>query len=177
MAALSAGTGMVGGITSAIGASRAGEAAGNAAAYRAQIARNNAMLAEQNEKWAEQEGNAEESAQAMKTRAGIGTLKAGMGASGVDVNTGSYADVQDAASALGELDAMTIRSNTSRKVYGYRVEGQNQETAAKLADYEADNARSSGKLGFLSSLLSTASSVGGRYAGWQRTYGPTGVAK
>lgn len=172
MAVLAAASGGV----QVMGALNEGKANSNAAAYRAQVARNNEIIANQNAKWAEQQGNAEESAQGMKTRAGVGRLVAGQSATGVDVNTGSYADVQDAASALGELDAMTIRSNMSRKVYAYKADAASKGAEAQLLDAESRNAKQAGKLKALSSALSAASSVGGKFAGWQSTAGaPTAL--
>lgn len=152
---------------SAYGAVQQGKAASDMANYRAQVARNNTILAEQNAGWAEAQGAAEESANAMKIRSGIGRLKAGMAASGVRVDEGSSADVLDSAEALGELDTLTIRSNTARKVYGYKVGAQSEESSAKLLGTAGENAETAGGISALSSALSSASSVGAKYAAWQ----------
>lgn len=163
--------GIGGAVISASGQIAGGVAAQNRANYQAQVARNNAQLAKQNAAWAEAQGYAEESAQGMKGRAGIGKLKAGMAAGGIDVGSGSAADVLDSAAALNELDTLTIRSNAARKVYGYNVEAESQEEGAKLSKYEGDSAMEGAEIGALGSLLSSASSVGGKYAAWQNTAG------
>lgn len=166
---------MAGATLSAAGTYGAGHANSEKAAYQAQVARNNAIIADRNAQWATETGAAEGSAQGMKTRAGAGRLKAAQGSGGVDVNTGSSAAVQASFAALGELDQLTIRSNTARKVYGFNVEKQSQESAAKLYDWESDSAEEGAVLSAMGSLLSSASSVGGRYAQMQR-FAPTGTA-
>lgn len=153
----------------AVGKIGEGEAKSQAANYQAQVAKNNQLIAEQNASWATSAGTAREAAQGMKTRAGVATLKARQAAGGVDVNTGSSSEVRDAASALGSLDALTIRSNTAREAYGYEVAATSEEAKANLARMEGENA--TGYIGAASSLLSGASSAGGRYAAWQNVGG------
>lgn len=156
-----------GGLVKAGGAMAAGDAANNAAMYRAQVAENNAKIAEQNVQWAEQAGAAKEGMQNMKTAQTVGGIKTAQGASGVNLDTGSAADVRAAAAALGELDALTIRSNTAREAYGYRVQGQSDKAQAELDRMQGAEAQRAGKVSALSSLLESASSVGGKYASWK----------
>lgn len=159
--------GLAAGAVSAGGSLMAGHAASERADYQAQVARNNAQIADQNAFWAEQSGAAKETAMGMRTRATTGKMRAAMGASGVDVGTGSSADVLDSAAALGELDALTIRSNTAREVYGYKVAKDSMTAEATLHERESDYSQLGSYLGAGGSLLSSASSVGGKYAGWQ----------
>jgi hypothetical protein len=167
MTALAVGGAAVG----AFGKLQEGDARSRAANYQAQVAENNKLIAEQNARWATTAGTARETAEGMKVRAGVARLKARQGASGVDVNTGSSKEVTDAASALGSLDAMTIRSNTAREAYGYEVAATSEQAKANLARMEGESAKTSGYIGALSSLLSGASSAGGKYAAWQNVGG------
>lgn len=168
---------VAGGAMSAAGGMAKADANAAAMDYKAQVAHNNKLIAEQNAEWTEKQGLAEESAQAMKTRAGVGRLKANLGASGVDINVGSPVKVLESAAKLGELDALTIRSNTARRVYGYKVAGDSADAEAQLAKMSAESIRTAAPFEALGSLLSSASSVGGRFAKWQNVSGtPAGEA-
>lgn len=61
---------------------------------------------------------------------------------------------------------MTLRSNTARRAYGYEVEATSDEARAGLLRAEAQQAKQAAKIGAISSLLGTASSVGSKYASW-----------
>ncbi len=156
-----------GAVLGAAGKLEEGSAKAQAANYQAQVAENNKVIALQNSTWAMESGTAKEAAQDMRTRAGVGTLKAKQAASGVDLRTGSSKDVSDAAAALGTLDAMTIRSNTAREAYGYEVAAGSEEAKANLSRMEAEHAETAGEIGAASSLLSGASSAFGKYKAWQ----------
>ncbi|MCO7513713.1 hypothetical protein NJF44_01335 [Pseudomonas guariconensis] len=91
------------------------------------------------------------------TRAMIGAQRAGFAANGIDVNSGSAADVQDDTAALGEQDALTIKNNAAREAWGYRTQAQQNRMAAS-------NARRSGQAGMFGSLL-TAGAQGARAYG------------
>jgi hypothetical protein len=69
-----------------------------------------------------------------QTKQILGTQRAGYAGQGVDVGTGSAVDVAADTTALGELDAMTIRNNAKREAYGYQVQAAGfraQQGAAK----------------------------------------------
>ncbi|WP_332774437.1 hypothetical protein [Pseudomonas sp. ESBL1] len=91
------------------------------------------------------------------TRNMIGAQRAGFAANGVDVNSGSAADIQDDTAALGELDALTIKNNAAREAWGYRTQQQQNVLAANTA-------RQSGRAGMFGSLL-TAGAQGARAYG------------
>lgn len=156
-----------GSVLGAAGKLQQGQAAADAANYQAQVYENNKTIALQNSDWALQAGTSKEVAQDMRGRATGATLKARQAAGGVDVNTGSSKQVQDAQGALASLDALTIRSNTAREAYGYEVEATSDEAKSQLSKMEASNAQTAGEIGAASSLLSGISSAGGRYAKWQ----------
>lgn len=153
------GLSLAGGVVGGLGKIMGGEAAADAANYRAQVAENNAIIARYNAESAAQTGELDVGRQGMRARANMGAIRAGMGASGVSVNSGSYADVQSAAAELAELDALTIRSDAARKAYGYTIEEKSQKAQADLYRAEGENARRAGLIGGFGSMLSSAGSV------------------
>ena len=62
----------------------------------------------------------------------IGSQRAAQAASNVDVGFGSALDVQADAAYLGELDALTIRTNAAREAWGYKVEGEDLRRQAEI---------------------------------------------
>jgi hypothetical protein len=166
------GVGLAGAAVSAGGAIAQGDAAKANADYQAQVAANNAMIARQNAVWTEQSGEAKVAAQGMKTAQAAGTAKATQGASNIDVNSGSAANVRQAIGKLGALDALTIRSNTARTAYGYEVAATSDTAEAGLLRQEGSQEQTGADIGALGTFLSGASSVGGNYAKWQMGNGP-----
>lgn len=84
-------------------------------------------------------GGVAEDQQRLQTKAAIGTQRAGFAANGVDVNSGSAANIQDDTAQLGEFDALTIRNNAAREAWGYRTQSQTYQTSAKTAVASAKN--------------------------------------
>ena len=166
--------GIAGAGMQAVGAVESGDAAKASSDYQAQVARNNALIATQNETWEAQSGAAKETAEGMKTADAVGKTKAAQGASNIDVNTGSAADVRTAESKLGALDALTIRSNTSRKAYGYAVQSESDTAEAGLLQQQGSQQQTAGDISGVADFLSGASSVGGKYANLQ--LGNTGTS-
>lgn len=159
--------GVAGAGISAYGQIAGGQAAAANANYQAQVANNNAVIARQNAQWETQAGDVRATNQGLKTRAQVGAIKVAQAASGVDVNTGSAAQVSNAADELGMLDALTIRSDTARKAYGYEVAATGEDAKANLLRTQADQAQTAGIIGGIGSLLSGASTVGSQWSKWQ----------
>lgn len=149
----------------AVGAISSAEAQSQAASYQAQIARNNAQLATENAHWATESGETQAAQQQMKTRAEVGSIEAAQAANGLDVNSGSAVDVRSSANSLGNLDALTIRSNAARQAYGYQVQNTNDIAEAQLDEAQAQSAMTAGTIGAFGSLLGGAGSLAG---GWTR---------
>jgi len=164
--------GIAGTAVSTMGAIKQGQAQSSAADYQSQVAKQNQRLATQKAQWAAAAGNADLEQQGLKQRAAMGAIRAGQAASGVDINTGSALDVQSSAAELGELNALTINSNTARQVYGYRVEGVNYGGEAQMLEAQSKQAAAGGYLSGFGSLLGGASAVGSQYVGWTGVGGP-----
>ena len=169
--AISAAGGIMGGIMGAQGAEQQGQATSTADLYQAQVAQNNAAIAQRNASDEMMAGNTASMNSGLQTRAKIGTMKAGQGANGVDVNTGSAAAVRAGADQTGYLDALTIRDNSAKKAYGYEVQGTSDTAQAGLDTMGASNARAAAQISADTSLISGATSVGKALAGYQGAAG------
>lgn len=153
---------VLGNLSQASGAKQQAKAQAGAYDYQAQVAANNAKVAQQNATFAGEIGESNAERQEMRTRATVGAIKAGQGASGVDINSGSAADVRASAGELGALDALTIRSNAARQAYGYQTTATSATAQSGLDKYAAENARKGADIGFMGSLLGGAASAGGK---------------
>lgn len=165
----SAVAGVAGGGLNAIGSYNAAEAQSQNAAYQAQVAANNAKIAQQNANLDLQAGTAALTTRGMKTRAQVGTQTAEQGASGVDVNSGSFVGARKATAEIGALDALTIRSNTARQQYADEVQATNAQAESGLQSMESTEEANAAPLAAAGSLLSSASSVGGSFAKFLQT--------
>lgn len=172
--------GMVGsalsGVTGALGAVRSAGATSASAQYQAQVAQNNASIALGQANQATAAGAQEVETQGLKTRAEVGAIKAAQAASNVDVNTGSAVDVRSSAAELGELDALTIRSNAEKQAFGYETAAAGFTGQAALASSQASQAPIAGAISATGSLLSGATGVGNQYLAWQRAAGSVAPA-
>lgn len=156
--------GVIGGGITAAGQLEAGQATANAATYRAQVARNNTDISNQNAVYAEQAGQAKATAQAMKGAQVAGKIKAGQGASGVDVNSGSNVAVQAGQREVAKLDTETVLNNAQLEAYGYRTRATSDEAQAGLEQLTAEQAPVGAEIGAAGSLLSSASSLGYKWS-------------
>lgn len=142
MMATSAGTQGISSIGNAYAQSQAMQAKGN---YQSMVANSNAALSAVQSQDALNRGESAANESDLKTKQTIGDQRAAMGASGVDVNSGSSADVQASTSAIGQLDALTIRNNAMRESFGYKVQSLNDTYAGKF-DEDAANTDSENTL-------------------------------
>jgi hypothetical protein len=165
--------GGIGAATSAAGTLATGSATSAADSYQAQVAANNAKLATQQSKLDIQSGEIAAVNQGLKTKATVGSEKAQQGASGIDTDTGSAVAVRAGTSEMGMLDALTIRSNATKKAYADEVTAQSDTEQGVLDTYAGESAMTGAEIGATGSLLSGASTVGGNYLKLQQS---TGVA-
>lgn len=138
---------------SAYGSLQQGKAQAAAANYEAQVAQNNARLALEN-------GAVQEQAQRQQMQGLIGQQRAAYAASGVALDSGSALGVIEGTARQGELDALTIRADA-------RQQAQNFRSQATMGRFSARNAKTSGMLGAVGSLLGGATQI----ADWQAKYG------
>jgi len=168
--------GLAGSTQQAAGQRLSGEATANSYAYQAQIAENNARIAKLNAGYTAQVGEIDSTNEGMKTAADVAAMKAKQGASGVDVNSGSALDARLAAERIGQINALTIKSNKAREAWGYRVDSSNEELQASLdkrsAGYAMEGAQIAsggtllGGIGNFAGQLSNFGSVNGFGSGF-----------
>lgn len=162
-----AGTGL-----SAIGSANTAAANRANAEYQAEVARNNQIISEQNAQYAAKASSAAVTRQQLRERDKIGALTAAMGASGIDVNTGSAARVRSSAVKLGQLDTETKAQEGALRIYGYRTTAANYGAQAGLYDQAADQASTAGLLGVGSTLLTGFGNLSTKWGDWQQTKQP-----
>jgi hypothetical protein len=116
----------------------------------------NVRMADQQAEDAQRRGGIEEERQLAKMRQIRAQQAAILGASNVDVTTGTPALVLDQTTTMGSQDAITIRSNAAREAFGYSMESANYSA-------RADNARVAGTYNGLSTLLAGSARAYGHY--------------
>jgi hypothetical protein len=127
-----------------------------AGAAQASADRQNASYSDIAAKDSIRRGATEEDQQRLQTIGAIGTQRAGFAANGVDVNSGTAANIQDDTAQLGEFDALTIRNNAAKEAWGYRTQSQTFRQSAKTAEKSATS-------NMFGSLLGAGASAGSAY--------------
>lgn len=164
----------LGGAAGAYGQLQSAHAQAAADQYNASVAQINQNQAATNARLAAQAGEEQVAQQQRKTRAEVGQLEANAAASGVDVNKGSALDVRSSAAELGELDALTVRSNAAREAYGYQTQAVSQGNEAQLETFAASNAEQAGGINAAGTLLGSAAGAGNTYLKYLQAGGFTG---
>ena len=149
----------------AFGQIQQGRAQSAAASYQAAQDQRNAAVAERQAQDAEHRGKIAERNQRSETAQLIAKQRAGLGASGLDMNSGSSLDIQADAAMMGELDALTVRNNFEREAWGYRQQAQNFQNSAAMASSTAKNAGTAGMIGAGASLLGGAAQFSNAWGG------------
>lgn len=177
LAGIGLGTQIYGGIRAGRERRRVAEAEQRAAESQAGLLDYNANVAELQATDAIERGREQESRFRAGVKQLIGAQRAEIGASGTDVGFGSAIDVQEDQAFLGELDALTIRTNAAREAWGYKVQAADTRERARItrregremarAGREAQRASTIGAIG--GGLLTGASLLEARYGFAQRT--------
>ena len=144
VAALSAAASVASGVVGAMGAMQQGKAQSNAATYTAQVADRNAKIARQ-------QADVEQEDQRRENMRQRGAIRAAYGGSGIEM-AGSPLDVLEDTAMEQELDVERI---------GYRgtLRALGENDKANLARAEAENAKSTGAIGAIGSILKTGTSL------------------
>lgn len=148
----------------AAGAVQQGQASAAASRYNAQIMDMNAVMSERRANDAMERGKIEEQRKRQEVAKVKGAQTAAMAANGVDLSFGSPLDTLVDTAVMGELDALTIRTNTAREAYDYRVDAVNKRAGASLERMKGDNASTAGYLGAAGTILTGA---GKAYSGYK----------
>jgi hypothetical protein len=89
----------------------------------------------------------------------VGAQRAGIAAGNIDVGYGSAVDVQADAAFLGELDALTIKTNAAREAWGYTVEAGDLRKRAAIARKTGYYAAQAGKSNASTAYLHGAGNI------------------
>ena len=148
-AGIGVGATIAGGATTAYSQYQSGQ-------YQAKVAANNAMIQERLAEDALQRGDIAEQRHRQSVAQFQSQQRAAMGASGIDLGSGSASDILADTSMMGELDALTIRSNAEREAWSRRVGAQNYRAQGRLA-------RTTGRNQAIGTILSTGGKVAGQW--------------
>lgn len=151
MAAIPIAISLAGGVMGAQNAKQQG-------AYQAAIGAQNAGYKEMAAQDAEKRGAVQADQYRRQVGQMIGSQRAGFAGNGIDVNSGTAAEIQDDTAAFGEFDALTIANNAAREAWGYRVGAQNDLLNGKVA---LSNAKSAATGSILGGVGSAFGSFGG----------------
>jgi hypothetical protein len=168
MTAIALGTAIGGAVMSGVGQIKAGNAAARAAESQAQQLEFNAGVADLQAQDATQRGLEEEQRFRTQVRGLVGSQRSALAAQGIDVGSGSAADVQADTAYLGELDARKIRANAQREAWGYEVEAADLRMGADVARKGGQAAKSASRWGVANTVLGTGSSLLMSRYGWDR---------
>lgn len=157
----------IGTVATMVGQSQAAKAQAGQYNYQAAVDRNNKIISDRQAEDAIKRGQAEEEEHRRKVASVKGDQRVSFAARGIDLGSDVVVDTLSDTAMLGELDALTIRSNAEREAYGYRVQGMNYEASAGNNALAAKNAKSAGKNAMFSTLLSGASTVAGNYSDYK----------
>jgi hypothetical protein len=153
------GFGQVGG---AFAQSNAYQAQGNYESYLAEV--NSKLLGQQFQETIKK-GNEESSAYSKKVKGLVGSQRTALAAQGIDIGSGSAADIQKETREMGAEDAMRIKNNAYQEAFGYKVQSINTAAQGRFTSSTAGfNSRQS----LLAGGLSAASSFAGSYGEYKK---------
>jgi hypothetical protein len=152
-----------GGLLKGFGALFGGDAKSEQYKYQAAVAQANAKIAQQNSDYALFSGGHAARQQGMKDRFKIGQTRVLQSGRGIDINTGSAADVRESQRQLSYEDQSTIRDTAARKAYGHRVEGAMKTAEGKMLESAAKQSKVAGYIDAAGSLLGSATSVASKW--------------
>lgn len=129
-------------------------------AFNAGMLKRNAELKEQTAQETLFAGDTSADWQRVRTGQAVGTQRAVQAANGIDVNSGSAAQLQDDTAMIGELDALTIQNNAAREAYGHRIQADQDRMNAVQTVTNAGNKATGSILGGIGGAF--GSFAGGR---------------
>lgn len=138
------------------------QATASANKFNAQVAEMNANLADRRARDAIERGAQEEQRKRQEVAQIKGKQVAAMAANGVDLTFGSPLDTIVDTAVLGELDALTIRTNAYREAYEHRVDAVNKRADASMSRAAAKNAATAGYIGAAGTVLTGAGKAYGQ---------------
>lgn len=121
-----------GAVSGAIGGFYSSKMAKNQLAFEASMADINARIAELGARSAFEQGQQQIAGLTMRAGQLKGSQRAAMAANGVDLGSGSAAEVQASTEIMKEIDKNTLEANAVRSAWGYRTEAANLQSGAAM---------------------------------------------
>jgi hypothetical protein len=141
-------------VTAAASAAYTGYTQVQQSKYQAGVNEYNAAVAENEAQEVQNKSVEEENLQRRRTAELLSKQRAQLGAANVDLGSGSALQLQEDTIALGEADALRIRSN-------YDAQVESLQSQSDLLTNQADFNRSAGQSAAVGSLLQGAAGVAG----------------
>ena len=157
------GASVAGSVIGAYGAEEQGQAQSGMFGYQAQVAKINSQIDLQNADYARMAGEQRAVTEGRKGAQVLGAIRANQGASNLDVNRGSDAQVQASQKSTTNLDLTQIRSNAAKTAYDFDVKSVEDTNQATLYSTASTNAKTAGDIGALSSIVGGAGSVSAKW--------------
>ena len=167
-AAVGIGITLVGAAMQAKGQIDAGNAAADASAYNASLARRDAEIYHAQAVDARKRGEVEEMSFRDDLSSYMGEQANSLAATGFTLDSGSpLALIADSAEA-GEIDAQTIRYNAEMEAIGHENNAASALASGTIHNVQAANSKSAGRLSGATSLLSGLGSAGMSYGSYKK---------
>lgn len=147
----------IGGLAATVGAYNKAKAERTAYEMQAQVAENNKTYAKWQAEDALARGSKAQMSQQLKTRQLKATQRASLAARGIDLGEGSALEILTDTDYMGALDTNTIKDNTAKEAYGYRMQAENYGANADLLRQRAASSNPGGAA--FGTLLTSAGSV------------------
>lgn len=161
--AVGVGSSLAGGLLSAFGAASSGQAQQQMYNYQSQVATLNAKIDQQNSEYALNQGEVQATQYGERAGQQRGGIIAAQGASGIQVGTGSAADVVRSQKAITTMDLGQIRTNAAKTAYDFQVKGAMDTNQATLDTIAGENAKKAGDINAAASILGTAGNVSSKW--------------
>lgn len=161
--AISLGTSVASGVAGIFGAKASADASEKSYLYKAQVAKFNKQINEQNARWALDTGEIKSMEAGLKAGQDIANTKVAQAASGFDVTGGSAEAVRDTQGEVAKFDQDILRYDARKTAFGYLAKAKADEMEADFDTMAAKNAKKAGTLGMLSSFLTGAGNVSGKW--------------
>jgi hypothetical protein len=151
---------------SAYSKKEAGDEAKKSAQSQAKALEENADILKKQEADARLRASMEADVADRQKRALIGSQRARMGASGVVIGSGSFADVLSDTEQQSQEDQDTILRNGMREAYGYKQQAKQFKRQAKGYRAQGEAAEKVGKWGAVGDLISGTYELGTQNRWW-----------
>ena len=116
--------------TRALGAYNASSAQRQSLDYQASVQSDNAIIAQDKASIAVDNGQTSAENQELKTAQTLGTQRAAISANGIQMDSGSAANLQQSTQMMGQRDTDQIQTNALREAWGYSTQSADDTSNA-----------------------------------------------